>query len=72
MLKANETALVLRALDSASAGHGPVHSVSALLTPHEARQLVDTARSLAHQGEILQSQHVSLLKHGVFSIILKI
>ena len=53
MLKADQTALVLRALDtaSASASSGSDHSVSALLLPHEAHQLVDTARSLTHAGE---------------------
>ena len=53
ILKADQTALVLRALDTASAlaGSGPAHSVTALLTPHEAHQLVDTARSLTHKGE---------------------
>lgn len=53
MLKAGQTALVLRALDTASssAGSGSAHSVSALLTPHEADLLVDTARSLTHKGK---------------------
>lgn len=53
MLEADQTASVLRALDaaSASASSGSAHSVSALLRPHEAHLLVDTARSLTHKGE---------------------
>ena len=56
MLRADQTAWVLRALDTASdpAGSGSEHSVLPLLTPHEAHQLVETARTLTHKGQSLQ------------------
>lgn len=59
MLKADQTELVLRALDtaSASAGSSSKHSVLPLLMPHEAHQLVETARNVTYQGEPLHMWH---------------
>lgn len=65
MLKADQTELVLRALDaaSASAGNGSEQSVLPLLTPQEAHQLVETARTLTHKGE--SSKNVAWLCNDI-------
>ena len=53
MLEANQTDLVLKALDSAqsSGQNDDAQSSAALLTPAEVHRLIDTSRSLAQQGE---------------------
>ena len=72
MLRADHTALVLRALDTASAwaGSGSEHSGLPRLTPHEAHQLVETARTLTHKGESPQMWCgcVVMLPHGYLLI----